>query len=214
MSLPASGLLDLLSAIPQPLEVEEVGETSLLGQWGGPVVVALAAIIGASIAAAVSILNLRRQLDNDRRLRDREHIRDTLDSVAEHTQELNWELRSWRLDIEKAEQKRDALPPDAVREDLIAIDRQLLQREVDLNQKVQATHKGSIRLMMRLGQGEPVPIKHLELADALHKSFDALGKAQERNRTDEEKAAADDCLLTAQNKQIEFWSACEEWFTS
>jgi hypothetical protein len=92
----------VLAALPQPLEVEEVGRSFFSG-LAGPALVAAAAIIAAFLAAWVARRNHAEQLANDRRLRDLDHARRSLDGAVQNISEAvrvlsELHLQAWKTD--------------------------------------------------------------------------------------------------------------------
>jgi hypothetical protein len=92
----------MLAALPQPLEVEEAGRSFFSG-LAGPTVVAAAAIIAAFLAAWVARRNHAEQLANDRRLRDLDHARRSLDGAVANISEAvralsELHLQAWKTD--------------------------------------------------------------------------------------------------------------------
>jgi hypothetical protein len=72
----------MLAALPQPLRIEQVGDTVLEGLLG-PALIALAAISAAFVAAWVARRNHEQQLRHDRELRDLDHARQSINSAVE-----------------------------------------------------------------------------------------------------------------------------------
>ncbi len=77
----------MFGAIPQPLEVHQVGGTSFLESLIGPLLIAVAAVAAASLAAWVARKNHGEQLENDRAMRDLEHARRSIGAAVETIQE-------------------------------------------------------------------------------------------------------------------------------
>jgi len=84
----------MLAALPQPLEVQEVGGDSILESLAGPALIAIAAIVAAVVAAYVARRNHAEQLVHDRRtladqlghdrgLRDLGHARQSIGAAVE-----------------------------------------------------------------------------------------------------------------------------------
>jgi len=73
----------MLAALPQPLEVQEVGGDGFLEGIAGPALIAVAAIVAAFVAAWVARRNHEEQLGNDRSLRDLDHARQSINSAVE-----------------------------------------------------------------------------------------------------------------------------------
>ena len=72
----------MFAALPQPLEVEEVGRSFLEG-LAGPALIAGAAIVAAFVAAWVARHNHAEQLASDRALRDLDHARQAVSSAVD-----------------------------------------------------------------------------------------------------------------------------------
>ncbi len=72
----------MFAALPQPLEVEQVGGSVFEGLIG-PIIIALAAIFAASLAAWIARRNHGQQLRHDREMRDLSHARASLSSAVE-----------------------------------------------------------------------------------------------------------------------------------
>jgi hypothetical protein len=73
----------VLAALPQPIEVQEIGGDSLLESLTGPALIAIAAIVAAFVAAYVARRNHAHQLDHDRSLRDLDHARQSIGAAVE-----------------------------------------------------------------------------------------------------------------------------------
>ena len=73
----------MLAALPQPLEVREVGGTNFLENLAGPALIAVAAIVAAFVAAYVARGNHREQLNTDRAMRDVEHARREISTAVQ-----------------------------------------------------------------------------------------------------------------------------------
>lgn len=90
----------MLAALPQPLEVEEVGRSFFSG-LAGPALIATAAIVAAFLAAWVARRNHAELLANDRQLRDLDHARQGLSGAVETVSEAinvfgELHLRAWK----------------------------------------------------------------------------------------------------------------------
>jgi hypothetical protein len=109
----------MLAALPQPLEVQEVGGDSLLEGLAGPALIAVAAIIAAFVAAWVARRNHEEQLGHDRGLRDLDHARQSINSAVETVAEAvnacsglavaAWAASEARERAEEAQSETDAL---------------------------------------------------------------------------------------------------------
>jgi hypothetical protein len=77
----------MLSAISQPLEVHQVGGASFLESLIGPLLIAAAAVLAASLAAWVARKNHSEQLANDRAMRNLDHARRSIGAAVETIQE-------------------------------------------------------------------------------------------------------------------------------
>lgn len=77
----------MFSAIPQPFDVHQVGGPSFLESLIGPLLIAAAAVLAASLAAWVARKNHSEQLESDRAMRDLEHARRSIGSAVETIQE-------------------------------------------------------------------------------------------------------------------------------
>ena len=74
----------MFAAIPQPLEIEQVGQ-SFLGTFSGPALIALAAITAAGVAAWVARKNHAEQLAHDRDLRNLDHAHQSVSAAVDTT---------------------------------------------------------------------------------------------------------------------------------
>jgi len=89
-------------------QVEIVRDGGWWQQNGGSVAIAVAAVIAAGLAAYVAIRNTRQQLDHDRELRNREHIRDTIDEAASKASDLRTSIDKLVATVQALEKLRNA----------------------------------------------------------------------------------------------------------
>ncbi len=105
--------------IPGPLEVHQVGGSSFLESLIGPLLIAVAAVLAASLAAWVARKNHSEQLENDRAMRDLEHARRSIGAAVETIQESIHALTT--LDtraVSASEATRNLKAAEAVNDDL------------------------------------------------------------------------------------------------
>ena len=212
------GLLSISLVVP--LGVHE-------GWWAknsGDFLLAGAAIFAAAVAAFVSIENRRKELAQDRYLRDREHIRDTLDATVTTMSGAQTAVGNFYAHVAPMEAFRDeqrqraqhAVPPQTAK---------LEAREKEVQEKlgterdkarpqVQELAFSQVRLGIRLPEGHPIAAKHAAAYDAANKLFVALLPGVDDNRSQAERTA--DGALNELRHELNrsFRDACREWFTA
>lgn len=199
-----------------PLEVKLVSEGFSITDLIGPFLLALAAIGAAYLAAATAKANHRRQLDSDRELRDREHIRDVLDTVAERSQATSWAIRDWRHKLAKSEKARDVLQLSGeidVERRLKEISGAVLDEALELNQQGQEMVFDTIRLTLRLGVDHEIVACHDRWSDELIALSDAREVVADRNRSAEEITEDRELEKRVSKASTNFLAACTRWFT-
>jgi hypothetical protein len=139
--------------------------------------IAIAAISAAVLAALVAILNRRAQLDHDREMRNRDHVRDTIDEVVELTSEAVKATSLFHTQLRTVESKRKQQAMAEVdeetfsagqEEELVSFEEELGTRANHLYEALVALHPVNVRLIMRLGE-----------TDAICETFETTRKAIE-----------------------------------
>lgn len=212
---------ELLSiALAIPLGAEE----SWWDKNSGDLLLAVAAIVAATLAAFVSIQNRNKELAQDRYLRDREHVRDTLDATvatmsAAQTAIGNFYVRVKYFEAFRDEQRQIAkakVPPETaklearekeVQEDLGA----LREKAQPLVQELAVSH---VRLGIRLPEDHPIMVEHEAAYGAANEMFTALlpGVVDNRPAAEREADTTRNNLRYALNR--DFRNACRDWFTT
>jgi hypothetical protein len=200
----------------KPIEVRLVGDGFALTDLLGPLLLALAAVGAAYLAAATAKKNHREQLENDRALRDREHIRNVLDEVAERSQASSWEIRDWDAEIEDQEKARSAISTTDEKEargQLREIKIAVLDQAIALSEKRTAMLFDTIRLALRLGTNHEIVAAHDHWSDELDHLIDARSVVAERNRSAEEIEEDTTLEAAVRDASSSFLTACTKWFT-
>jgi hypothetical protein len=214
----------VFGALPQPLEVKEVGE-GWLAHLAGPALLAVAAIFAAAIAAYVASRNHTEQLDHDRELRDREHIRDTIDAAFEAAHDLIRKVTVWENQIKFGEDKRTAYEEMAenateeeaktnAEEKLEEINRGLTKEGLDIMETEIATTVFLMRLRLRLGKDHRIVTEHDAFRKAIKAQRKCLERGEMRNRTTAEIDEAKRLDSASTQAAEVFLAACEEWFVT
>jgi len=203
-------------------QVEIVGGESWWNHNAGSLVVGLAAIVAASLAAYVSIRNHKQQLTHDREIRDRDAIRDAIDSAVQGISTCVLRGVTFSGSIATLEQAREKLKgADRDNSEVLA----KRQREVTaslsavteattpLYTAINAMHADTIRLSVRLGKEHPVAVEQAKTRDALSEWTAALDKGRDQDRTDNEKKATKEAMGKVRKVRTRFEDACHTWLT-
>jgi hypothetical protein len=190
-------------------KVEIVGGES----WWEHSTVALAAIGAASLAALVAILNRRAELKHDREMRNRDHIREILDSSYQEVGEAVKKVsdlmgvvlgtEAWRATPQGQTVDGAQLIEEANRE-LAAV------REV-AHSTFPDLLRANSRLEMRLGREHPVAVAHDKVRLAINALYDQAPPSLASDREQEVREADDRLREEAGVAYADFREACFRW---
>lgn len=206
-------------AAKKPVAVEIVGE-SWWHDLVGPALLAIAAILAASLAAYVAIHNHRRQLEHDREERDREHARESIRTIAETIAETLDPLGIYEIAVradDKATKHMETLEDSGdERAKKEAAEQQLQRAEkvdeardevADLLIKMTAD---SIGLRASFGTESPVFQRYRELSRVFNARYKACAPTVE-GRKQRELAEKDSEVKKTRAALNAFQEACEKW---
>lgn len=197
-------MIHVLSAVQK---VELVGGES----WVEHNTIALAAVSAALLAALVAILNRRAELRHDREMRNRDHIREMIDSCYQEVGEAITKVsdvfgvvqgtEAWRADNEEV----DTTP---VTQEL---NRELEKARNQAHPYLPNLLRANSRLEMRLGTEHPVATTHEDVRRAIQALYDHAPASIATDR--EQEARGIDVQLTdeAGAAYAEFREACFDW---
>jgi hypothetical protein len=175
--------------------------------------VALAAIGAASLAALVSIFNRRAELRHDREMRNRNHLRETLDlsfdevrqaiQVVSHMMGLVHGIEEWRS---------QAVPDSEEQTPLI----EKLNHELEAARE---TTKAAIldlftttaRLQMRFGSSHPITAQHEKFRLVIDALSERAPFSLDENRAQEERDTDIKLREESGAAYAEFREACFDW---
>ena len=189
----------------------------------GSIVLAVAAVAGASLAAFVAIWNRRKELEHDRYLTNQEHIRTVIDATviqSSATQTLVGDFLSYitvfEADRTKQQQAAQAVGTSKEQEKLDKWEREArekLEAEREKTRpKLQELMESSIRLSIRLPLDDPIVLTYEKAYQAANALFLALSPGVTENRS-EDSRKADKALNKARHEASRaFRDACRAWF--
>lgn len=230
------------------VEMHLVGGDPWWHQVIGPALIAVTAIVAAWIAARTANHRQQEQLLHDRELqeaqlaydrelqgeqlaydreqRNRQHVRDTIDSAVRGLYTAMRQLAEYQVLILTGDEKRDGYRRTADDEAAPDADRDAAIRDYEeaMNAVGAATLKGfevsaelmsqSLRLSLRLGVEHHICKSHTAYYEAYGTCFEILRNLPTVKMSDEDRdkvKAADDAEGAAMR---DFLSACREWFES
>jgi hypothetical protein len=200
--------------------VELVGGESWLSHNLGSLLVGLAAIIAATLAAYVSIRNHKQQLSYDRKIRDRDAIRESIDAAVRGISDLVLQAITLSGNVRTLEETREDFEEVDVNDaDAMARQRALVDQATApakatvpvLSAAINTVHADTIHLSIRLGDKHPVPKSQVKTREALKSWVLLLNLGLGRNRTEEELKAAADGQKAFATARRDFESACFAW---
>jgi hypothetical protein len=201
--------------------MELVGE-DWLSQNLGSMLLAVAAIMAASLAAYVATRNHRQQLEHDRQVRRDEHIRDVVDAAITSVSKAVRAATLLSATMQALEIWRDSYgEPSATKPGSDeAADEEELKVKLEpargdaYNSLVELLQMGA-RLEMRLGPSHPISTSHaavLKAMEELHFGASPAG-VMEANREPDEVEAEKTRSAALTSAFAEFRRACHSWFT-
>jgi hypothetical protein len=173
--------------------------------------IALAAISAALLAALVAILNRRAELRHDREMRNRDHIREMIDSCYQEVGEAITKVsdvfgvvqgtEAWRADNEDV--NTSPITPE--------LDRELEKARNQAHPYLPNLLRANSRLEMRLGTEHPVATTHEDVRSAIEALFEHAPASIAIDR--EQEAREMDIQLTkkAGATYAQFREACFNW---
>jgi hypothetical protein len=187
--------------------------------------IALAAVIAASLAAAVAVRNHREQLQHDRELRAREQVGQLLDKAFDSAAiviEASVKLRNLvEMFLETQESLNVVLAdPQVDEERRAAADDRLKKRRDELEEARQSlidrtvqARWNSMRMQLRLDSPEIV-LPYREFLKAVADRRGGLEEAMEVGEWSSERAEGDDAYAEAgRNALTDFSAGCMHWFS-
>lgn len=185
-------------------KVELVGGES----WFEHNSVAIAAITAAVLAALVAIVNRRAQLTHDREMRNRDHIRDTIDSAIDVANQTRTVMNQFLSLLDTVEGRR--VDPEAdLAESLVKSLLGLREKTIASIRLMASSHT---RLAIRLEEDDPVTVSYKGVLSA----FIAVFKHTHLGVTANRPSAT--CVGDSQRDEElalsfrEFQNACRSWF--
>lgn len=206
------------------LAISRGAEESWWDKNSGDLLLAAAAFLAAGLAAFVSIQNRKKELAQDRYLRDREHIRDTLDATVATMSAAQTAVGDFYAHVTHGEVFRDeqrqiaeqATPPETA--ELEAREKELeelLGAERDKARPLlQELAVSQVRLGIRLPEDHPIVTKHAAAYDAADNLFLALLPGVDDNRPQEHREADVNRNKLRHALNGNFRNACRDWFTA
>jgi hypothetical protein len=186
-------------------KVELIGGESWLEHHS----VAVAAITAAVLAALVSVLNQRAQLRHDRYLRNRDHIRDTLDAAIAIANEMNVDAENFLIAVTTLEEHRADMDPGALEKNKSSRE----EERWKVVSRLQAMKAAQSRLEIRLEEEDPI----LEAYDATRRAFASLLQHVHRgireNRPEAECEGDDGRVAELELHFASLRKACRDWLT-
>jgi hypothetical protein len=182
--------------------------------------VAIAAITAAALAALVAVLNQRAQLKHDREMRNRDHIRDTIDSAIASANEALLAVGNFHSNVATAEEWREREMPDQEDKAAKAASREREERwssELDRERDeayplIQSMRAANIRLEIRLGAAHPIVLSHDATRAAFFELFSASMGGVGKNRAQTERDKDGDLSRAVRDHFLEFRTAAQRWF--
>lgn len=167
------------------LVVAQGSGESWINHNSGSLLVALAAIVAASLAAYTANRRHGEQLAHDREMRNRDHTRDTLDAAVKGVSTAIDSTSNFAAAVETVGPRlpdlhretdpnlNDKVPADKV-EHLAEIKEELSLARNAAHDARTAMHANQLRLEIRLGENHPIVASHNQLRTNLSAWWDAL----------------------------------------
>ncbi len=218
--------------LTEPLDIHLVGGGSDLP---GQLLIAALALFGVLLTIWTANRRHRAQLAHDRqlraddlahdrRMRDREHVRTTLDQTLDQLTgsiEALSQAATRALQAEQVREDEEGVEAFGNAEQQLEAVKKTMKAEADLAEALRKAHgattaqmQATLRLRVWLGPDEPLTDAHAELADQLRAWYSAVGEALEANRTehqlDHEKLVRDE----VPNRVRAFEQACQGYFAN
>jgi len=204
----------LLSALATPLAGDQPVEVTVVegGTDFAPFVIGGAALFAAIFAGYWQW----RQLRHDRELRDREHLRELISSVAESIPETTEKIASLQIEAKKLEAAHRAAeedPSPESQEERVDAAREEAEAYVEASQALRGQMANNFRMRFVLREESPIVLKHLAFLkhlEALHESTQP--EREELYRADEKLKAEDELSGGINSALVAFQEACRSHF--
>lgn len=198
-----------------------MAQESWIDENSGSLLLAVAAIVAASLAAYVATRNHRQQLEHDAAMRNREHIRETLDMAVEGAEAAITEVVRFSTVLEPRLPTTSADSPRHIESTENADD----EWEDEVGKAMKAAHGSrlpmwmhNVRLELRLGPGHPVVVQHERLRKVLSDWDEVLrsrSKAVINKESLQDIGVTDDPWMEKiRDTFADFRLACIDWFNS
>jgi len=170
--------------------------------------VAIAAITAAALAAFVAVANHRAQLRHDREMRNRDHVRDTIDNAIDSANRTRTAMNRFLSLLTTIEDRRGEpnveLPAENIQE--------LIERREETIASIRLMASSQTRLAIRLGAKAPVAKAHKALLSAFLAVFKYAFKGVLENRPSDIREEDTQREQKLESAFGEFRTACEGWF--
>jgi hypothetical protein len=186
------------------VQIGPVSHESWWSQNSGSIAVAVAAIVAASLAAYVAIKNRREELAQSRELNERNHIRNTLDSVFEQIDRT----MAVQTDVVSSLAVRDMADDETERSIWLPEIQEMVSKA---NNELLVMRGRQVRLELRLGKDHPIPNSHRELLEELSEWLSSMVKRSVSPDPIDTKKDMDSADTVAE-KFSYFRADCGNWF--
>jgi len=188
--------------------------------------VAIAAIIAAVVAAGVAILNRRAQLRHDRAMRNREHIRDTIDEAVATVNDAAKTVATFQMKVQATDDHwghfqrvefEESVPLDArqrVQHELQNTRNELYSSSQEVDQILGQLISMKVRMVTRLGDAHPVVASYNDFEFSVQEIYSSGAGAIHMLRP---QGMRDDDQLRLEDlgeRFREFREACYGWFNA
>lgn len=190
--------------------VEVVGGESWLAHNSGSLVLAVAAFL----AAYVALRNHRQQLDNDRLLREREHMQDAVDSALESINSVVDRLGDLGACVgTRDNRKLEWAEDEGSSENYLSWQQEASDALVRVAEGLTSMKLDRARLEIRFGFEHPILVSHRQVEAGLKRWKDSLTEGVEKGFD----KTLDDLLVGLKDTGsgealIAFRSECRKWF--
>jgi hypothetical protein len=175
--------------------------------------VALAAITAALLAAMVAILNRRAELRHDREMRNRDHIREIVDSSYQEVGQAIKKISDLMGVVLGIEEWRKEAGTEWVENPALVqeLDRELEAARDQAHSTLPNLLTTNSRLEMRLGKEHPVATTHDEVRLAIKAVYDHAPISFKSTREQDAKEIDERLKDAAGSAYAEFREACFKW---
>jgi hypothetical protein len=187
------------------VQIGPVDHESWWAHNSGSIAVAIAAVVAAGLAAYVSIKNRREELAQNRELNERDHIRNTLDSVLEQIDRI----MAANTSVYSRLAARDAIESEDARKEWDSEIREHLS--VAQNEEI-AMRGRQVQLELRFGLDHPIASSHKELLDELSDWLSWMGRSL-RSADPIDTAVGVESMKSIGKTFRRFRTECRKWFS-